>query len=422
MGLISRVSSRTYRKPKPLQKSSFVMSLELKETAPYDRVVVHPLVLLSGVDHFNRVGNVSRNARVVGALLGSTKIIDGKRVLDVSNCFAVPFDEDSKDEKVWFLDHDYLDTMFNMFRKVNAKERIVGWYHTGPELHASDTEINDIFKKYTPNSVLCVVETTTNDWSLPTRAYYCVEEVNDDGKPSTKTFNHLPVEIGAEEAEEVGVEHLCRDVFNNTQGTLSQKIGAQIKGLKGFGQKLEQISQYLKDVAAGKLPMNYKIIYGLQDIFNLLPDVTGVDFNKSMQQVSNDQMLIVYLASMVKSVIALHNLIDNKLDMNEKEREEEKKDEEARKKKQEEKEAKKNAAKNADAGDATTKESNTKDATTESSSSTSKSKSKASGAKKQADIVENMYYEEQLRILTCRTASAVLKTHEEHNTPDLCAK
>ena len=102
----------------------------LRERAPYDRVIVHPLVLLSGVDHFNRIGNVSRNSRVVGALLGSTKIIDGKRVLDVSNCFAVPFDEDSKDDKVWFLDHDYLDTMFNMFRKVNAKERIVGWYHT----------------------------------------------------------------------------------------------------------------------------------------------------------------------------------------------------------------------------------------------------------------------------------------------------
>merc|ERR1712142_1179709 len=209
--------------------------------------------------------------------------------------------------------------------------------------------------------------------------------------------NHLSVEIGAEEAEEVGVEHLCRDVFNNTQGTLSQKIASQIKGLKGFGQKLEQIGQYLNDVAAGKLPMNYKIIYGLQDIFNLLPDVTGIEFNKAMQQVSNDQMLIVYLASMIKSVIALHNLIDNKLDMNEKEREEEKKDEEARKKKQEEKEAKKNAVKNSEgAGDAG-KEA-TKDDTAE--SSTSKSKSADTGAKKQASA-EKLYYSEQLRHLSC---------------------
>lgn len=392
---------------------------ELRERAPYDRVVVHPLVLLSGVDHFNRIGNVSRNSRVVGALLGSTKIIDGKRVLDVSNCFAVPFDEDSKDEKVWFLDHDYLDTMFNMFRKVNAKERIVGWYHTGPELHASDTEINDIFKKYTPNSVLCVVETTTNDWSLPTRAYYCVEEVNDDGKPSARTFNHLSVEIGAEEAEEVGVEHLCRDVFTNTQGSLSSRIAGQIKGLKGFGQKLEQIGRYLNDVASGKLPMNYKIIYGLQDIFNLLPDVTGIEFNQAMQQISNDQMLIVYLASMVKSVIALHNLIDNKLDMNEKERLEELKDEEARKKKQEEKEAKKKAKEEEVDGEEKEDEKASEKEKKDGEKSSSKSSNKNSSSAKKNSLAA-LYYQEQMTSLNCR-AMAELIENSEPKSSKLCS-
>merc|ERR1711974_498148 len=148
-------------------------------------------------------------------------------------------------------------------------------------------------------------------------------------------------------------------------------------------------------------------IYGLQDIFNLLPDVTGIEFNKAMQQVSNDQMLIVYLASMIKSVIALHNLIDNKLDMNKKERDEEKKDEEARIKKQEEKEAKRlaSANKNADAGDAGTADSKeTKDS---SSSSTSKSK-KADTAKKQA-MLEEIYYAEQMKLISCRTENVLNK-------------
>lgn len=31
-----------------------------------------------------------------------------------------------------------------------------------------------------------------------------------DGTPTSKTFDHVPSEIGAEEAEEVGVEHLLR--------------------------------------------------------------------------------------------------------------------------------------------------------------------------------------------------------------------
>ena len=33
----------------------------------------------------------------------------------------VPFDEDEKDPSVWFLDHDYLENMCAMFRKVNCE-------------------------------------------------------------------------------------------------------------------------------------------------------------------------------------------------------------------------------------------------------------------------------------------------------------
>ena len=34
---------------------------------------------------------------------------------------TVPFDEDAKDRSVWFLDHDYLESMYGMFKKVNGK-------------------------------------------------------------------------------------------------------------------------------------------------------------------------------------------------------------------------------------------------------------------------------------------------------------
>ena len=37
---------------------------------------------------------------------------------------------------------------------------------------------------------------------------YCM--CSQDGTPTSKTFEHVTSEIGAEEAEEVGVEHLLR--------------------------------------------------------------------------------------------------------------------------------------------------------------------------------------------------------------------
>lgn len=35
--------------------------------------------------------------------------------------FAVPFEEDDRDPKTWFLDLDYIESMWEMFRKVNGK-------------------------------------------------------------------------------------------------------------------------------------------------------------------------------------------------------------------------------------------------------------------------------------------------------------
>jgi len=296
---------------------------EEKATDASITVVVHPLVLLSVVDHFNRMGKIGNQKRVVGVLLGSWA---SKSHLDVSNSFAVPFDEDEKDSTVWYLDHQYLEQMYSMFKKVNAKERIVGWYHTGPKLHPNDIKINDLLRNYCSNSVLVIIGAKPRI-GLPTEAYKAVEEVHDDGTPTTKTFEHVPSEIGAEEAEEVGVEHLLRDIKDTTVGTLSQKITNQLMGLKGLEMKLKDMHNYLQQVVDEKLPMNHQITYLLQDIFNLLPDVTNPQFVKSINVNTNDQMLVLYTSSLIRSIIALHNLINNKINNKEAEKREGKKDE-----------------------------------------------------------------------------------------------
>lgn len=265
------------------------------------------------------MGKIGNQKRVVGVLLGSWR---AKGVLDVSNSFAVPFDEDDKDKSVWFLDHDYLENMYGMFKKVNAREKVVGWYHTGPKLHQNDVAINELVRRYCPNSVLVIIDAAPKDLGLPTEAYRAVEEVHDDGSPTTKTFEHVPSEIGAEEAEEVGVEHLLRDIKDTTVGTLSQRITNQLLGLKGLHVQIQEIRNYLVQVTEGKLPINHQIVYQLQDIFNLLPDVSRDNFVDSLYTKTNDQMLVVYLASLVRSIIALHNLINNKLTNRESEKKE----------------------------------------------------------------------------------------------------
>jgi len=281
-----------------------------------EKVVVHPLVLLSVTDHFTRVGKTG-SGRVVGILLGKWTM--GGTELDVSNSFALPFDEDSKDSNIWFLDHDYLESMFAMFKKVNARERIVGWYHTGPRLKANDMAIHELIQKSMPaghDATLVVIDVSTNrqDSGLPTEAYVAVDTVREDGRPVEKTWKHLASAVGAEEAEEVGVEQLLRDVHNPTAGSLSQKVTAQLASIRGLLQKLEQIHAYLTKVVNGKIPANHQVMYHLQDVLSLVPDL--IPLTKSFHIETHDQLLPVYLSSLVRSIIALHCLINNKLTNN----------------------------------------------------------------------------------------------------------
>jgi 26S proteasome regulatory subunit N8 len=60
-----------------------------------------------------------------------------------------------------------------------AKEKMIGWYHSGPKLKSSDLEINQLFKNYTPNPVLVVINVQPSDLGIPTDAYYSVEEIHD---------------------------------------------------------------------------------------------------------------------------------------------------------------------------------------------------------------------------------------------------
>ena len=274
-------------------------------------IVVHPLVLLSVTDHASRV-SIGPNKRVVGVLLGQ----DNGKTVNVANSFAVPFDEDERDSHTWFLDHDYIDGMMEMFKKVNARERLVGWYHTGPKLRSSDLEINELMKRFVPRPVMVIVDPRQQDVGIPTDAFVAVDEIKDDGTAAQKTFMHVPTTIEAEESEEVGVEHLIRDIQGTTTiGSLSTRIAAQLQSLRGLHSRLVDIRDYLAAVVRGELPVNHEIMYELQNVFNYLPDLDREETVRSFRVANNDRLLVVYLSSLIRSVIALHALVDNRLEI-----------------------------------------------------------------------------------------------------------
>jgi len=285
---------------------------------PFSRVVVHPLTLLSVVDHYTRVNKDVAPRRVVGVLLGSV----AHGVVQVLSSYAVPFEEDGD---VWFLDHNFHEKMSRMCRKVNSKEVVVGWYSSGPKIRSVDLQINELMSKYTQNPIFLIVDVNpdSKQLALPMEAYVAVEDLSSEvrvdeaagGKVQSRMkFSHLPYEVGTLIAEEIGVEHLLRDIPGRVgNGTLSEQIANKERALRALQGKLAEVKEYLTNVVEGRLPPNQLVLDSIQDMFNMLPKVADTrQYARSFTVESNDMMSAIYLGALTRAVIALHQLILNK--------------------------------------------------------------------------------------------------------------
>eukprot|EP00948_MAST-09A_sp_MAST-9A-sp1_P003486 g3486.t1 len=323
-----------------------------------NHVVIHPLVLLSVVDHYNRCGygttasqsaasalaranpegattasisqensiNMSRKkGRVVGVLLGES----WKGQIDCTNSFAVPFSEHS--DSVWYLDADFLESMTRLFKKINAKERIVGFYCTGNSIRPNDLHIQDMFRKYCKDPIMALVdvdsessalaesalsnstEATDNGGGIPIKAYYA-QEIVKDGREINREFVHVHSSVSAYEAEEVGVECLLRGINDPSVSELAGSIRHRINSMSSLRDRLLKMSSYLGKVVDGKLPVNQEILATVQQVLNIVPDLNASELQDALIQSTNDRHLAIYLSSLARSIISLHELLRNRLE------------------------------------------------------------------------------------------------------------
>jgi 26S proteasome regulatory subunit N8 len=110
--------------------------------------------------------------------------------------------------------------------------------------------------------------------------------------------------------------------------------------LQGLHLRLREIQAYLQKVQDGQLPVNHAVLGNLQDIFNLLPNLStpkpgseaksgnASELSYAMSVKTNDQLLAIYLSSLIRAITAFHDLIENKIQNRQQQEEKEAKKEE----------------------------------------------------------------------------------------------
>ena len=103
--------------------------------------------------------------------------------------------------------------------------------------------------------------------------------------------------------------------------------------MQGLHLRLRDIGTYLQRVIDNQLPVNHAILGNLQDVFNLLPNLSNptssttselhaekedvrdqnAELARAMSVKTNDQLMSIYLSSLIRAITAFHDLIDNKI-------------------------------------------------------------------------------------------------------------
>ncbi|CAG8621987.1 4020_t:CDS:2 [Acaulospora morrowiae] len=266
-------------------------------------VSVNPVVLFSILDHFLR--RQENQHRVIGTLLG-VRSEDGSEV-EVRNCFPVPHDETQNQVAV---DMEYHHNMFELHKKVNAKEVIVGWYATGSNLNQWNALIQDFYSKevFPPFQAIHLTMDTDlkNEEKLLGVKTYVSAPIGISAKPENCLFLPVPCDVKYFDAERSGLDLLAsaKDRPDRSTSLISDMDHLE-KTILSVQEMLERITDYVDKVLNGSVPADNNIGRFLMDTISVVPKIDKTEFEKMFNSHLQDLLMVVYLANMTRTQLAI---------------------------------------------------------------------------------------------------------------------
>jgi translation initiation factor 3 subunit F len=258
---------------------------------------VHPVVLFSIVDSYERRNEDAR--RVIGTLLG----VYEKGAVEVTNCFTVPHNE-SEDEVA--IDMEFARNMYELHKKVNPTEIVVGWYSTGPDVTEHSVLIHEYYGRECKNPVHLTVDTSLKGARMGMKAFIS-SSMGVPDKTIGTMFTPVPVDISSYEAERIGLDVIQQGKHNPKRSVNMvsdlQRVGVTCAKLN---DQLSAVMEYVDDVIAGKQPADNATGRILMDLVTSVPKLSSEQFQEMLNSNMKDLLMVVYLGNLVKSQLTLN--------------------------------------------------------------------------------------------------------------------
>ncbi|KAI9164260.1 hypothetical protein H9P43_008089 [Blastocladiella emersonii ATCC 22665] len=274
---------------------------------------------LSILDHWAHRNEGS--TRVVGALLG-TRSADGS-VLDITDSFPIALvDNDTS------IDVSFATTMYQLRRRTNAKDLVLGWYTTGAALDESSAGFHEWFEENLISTshgfhqgVHLLVDASLNDDNMALQGFIGVPVATlTDGKQG-RMFVPFPVEVAVAEHEQSGLEAIASAALPSSENVAPLVPRVGIPQAQGRVAKLDSLldacihvaSETLDELRDTKRPLSGPQAAALNRLGHTLAKVVAARTHaadvRAMDAEIRDLKTILELAAQARKQMVVSELI-----------------------------------------------------------------------------------------------------------------
>jgi len=288
-------------------------------------VHVHPMVLLSVLDHHTRrpdVGASQGNNRVIGTLLGNWRVEKNQKIVEITNCFAVPHAERGDEVAIG---KDFNRQMLALHMRSNPKEMVVGWYATAmKESSEEDDDEEEEYKCIADTSSLIhefysgecedgdpihlVIDTSLVTDSIGIKAYKSTP-VQLKGEALGNLFNEIKVSIKTTESERITLDHMItssskKEEENKSENTTDLEVSME-RLLSLLEKASEFVDKVVDDYDSENDAQNEKVGRAIADTLSSVPRIRPEVFDKMFNDSLQDLLMVTYLSNITRTQLSI---------------------------------------------------------------------------------------------------------------------
>lgn len=176
---------------------------------------------------------------------------------------------------------------FSTVKQVFSDFDFLGWYTTGAAPTETEIELHKKICTLNESPVLLKLDPFGKHTDLPVTIYESVIDIiNGDVK---MLFIELEYTLATEEAERIGVDHICQHSHSNSmvQSAVADHLNAQYSAINLLNNRIRVIYEYVKSIKEKKdVKKNNEILNEIQSLCNRLPVMNSPNFYREFYTVS----------------------------------------------------------------------------------------------------------------------------------------